>query len=92
MMEYVTVVVYDLTNNRFRTKVSDRCLDYGLKRFQYSGFVGKLTEYRRRNLYQEIVKLIQKSKEPGRVMMIPLPRSSFEKILAFEDTDQKEGD
>lgn len=36
------LVVYDISEDKLRTKVADILLDYGLDRIQYSAFVGKL--------------------------------------------------
>lgn len=34
--------IYDISDNRIRTKVSEKCKDYGLKRLQKSAFFGEL--------------------------------------------------
>ena len=33
-----TYVIYDIVKDRIRKKIADVCLDYGLKRIQYSSF------------------------------------------------------
>ena len=38
----LTWVVYDISSNKTRKKVADRCLDYGLYRVQKSVFLGDL--------------------------------------------------
>jgi CRISPR-associated protein Cas2 len=48
--ELLTIVLYDIPHDRTRTKVSERCLDYGLTRFQFSAFHGRMT----RNLREEL--------------------------------------
>lgn len=47
----VTLFVYDISNDRIRTKVSEICLDYGLKRIQYSAFLGDLSVNRQEELW-----------------------------------------
>ncbi len=47
----VTLFVYDISNDRVRTKVSEICLDYGLKRIQYSAFLGDLSVNRQEELW-----------------------------------------
>ena len=47
----ITLFVYDITSDRVRTKVSQICLDYGLKRIQYSAFLGDLTPNRQEELW-----------------------------------------
>jgi CRISPR-associated protein Cas2 len=37
------LVIYDIPNDRIRGKIADICLDYGLKRIQYSAFRGQLS-------------------------------------------------
>ena len=36
------VLIYDIENDRLRTRVAGICLDYGLERIQFSAFFGKL--------------------------------------------------
>jgi CRISPR-associated protein Cas2 len=38
-----TLLVYDIPDDRVRTRVADTCLDYGLQRIQYSAFFGELS-------------------------------------------------
>jgi CRISPR-associated protein Cas2 len=47
----ITLFVYDITDNRIRTKIAQFCLDYGLKRIQYSAFLGSLTSNRQQELW-----------------------------------------
>ena len=46
--EVALVLIYDIENDRVRTRVSEICLDYGLERIQFSAFFGKLNRNRRR--------------------------------------------
>jgi CRISPR-associated protein Cas2 len=48
--EVSLVLIYDIENDRLRTRASDICLDYGLERIQYSAFFGKLNRNRRQEL------------------------------------------
>lgn len=57
--ETVTVVLYDIPHDRTRTKVSDKCLDFGLTRFQYSAFHGLLSRNRREELVLALESLIE---------------------------------
>lgn len=45
-----TFVLYDIEEDRLRTRVSEICLDYGLERIQYSAFLGRLNRNRRQEL------------------------------------------
>ena len=64
------LLVYDITNDKARTKIADACLDYGLDRIQYSAFCGRLS----RNLQQELMYRIEDliDGSPGRVKLIPI--------------------
>ncbi len=37
------LLVYDIPDDRVRTRVAETCLDYGLLRIQYSAFFGELS-------------------------------------------------
>ena len=45
-----TYVIYDIVEDRIRKKIADVCLDYGLKRIQYSAYLGDINTTRRRAL------------------------------------------
>lgn len=69
-LETLTVVLYDITHDRTRHKVSEKCLDYGLTRFQYSAFQGLLTKNRREELALALEQIIEVY--GGAVSLIPL--------------------
>jgi CRISPR-associated protein Cas2 len=69
-LETLTVVLYDITHDRTRHKVSETCLDFGLTRFQYSAFQGFLTRNRREELALALEQLIEVY--GGAVTLIPL--------------------
>ena len=46
-----TYVIYDIVDDRIRKKIADVCLDYGLKRIQYSAFLGDINTTRRRAMF-----------------------------------------
>ena len=68
--EVSLVLIYDIENDRLRTRVADVCLDYGLVRIQFSAFFGKLNRNRR----QELALRVQNELggENGRVRIIPV--------------------
>lgn len=45
-----TLVLYDVRDDKRRTRVMNACKDYGLARWQYSAYQGKLTGTARREL------------------------------------------
>jgi CRISPR-associated protein Cas2 len=58
-LESTTIVLYDIPHDRTRSKVSEKCLDFGLERFQYSAFHGPLTRNRREELALVLEHLIE---------------------------------
>jgi len=50
------LVVYDISNDRVRSKVADACLDYGLDRIQFSAFLGDLARTHQEELLLTIKK------------------------------------
>jgi CRISPR-associated protein Cas2 len=69
-LETTTIVLYDIPHDRTRTKVSEKCLDFGLVRFQYSAFHGRLTRNRR----EELALLLEQQIEVygGSIALIPV--------------------
>lgn len=51
-------LVYDITDNSLRYKVSEKCLDFGLHRFQKSVFFGELDPEKMNNLAKEIEQVL----------------------------------
>lgn len=48
--DLVTLVIYDVEDDRVRGRVANACKDYGLERIQYSAFRGLLDASRRSEL------------------------------------------
>jgi CRISPR-associated protein Cas2 len=64
------LLVYDIPDDKTRTKVADACLDYGLDRIQYSAFMGWLTTTHRRELMKKMRRLL--GRRPGKIQLFPL--------------------
>jgi|SRR3989344_850822 len=47
-------LIYDISNNGTRKKVSDKCKDYGMFRIQKSAFIGELTANKSEMLMEEL--------------------------------------
>ena len=56
-MELTTLVIYDIEDDRARTRVSEACKDFGLERLQFSCFRGKLSQNKREELYERLRKI-----------------------------------
>jgi CRISPR-associated protein Cas2 len=81
------LLIYDIPNDRIRTKVADFCLDYGLDRVQYSAFLGQLS----RNHMEELMQRIQAKigKAPAKVLLIPIPSDAWAQRLRYENQEKK---
>ena len=56
-MELHTLVIYDVEDDRARTRVAEACKDFGLERIQYSCFQGRLSQNKREELYERMRKI-----------------------------------
>jgi CRISPR-associated protein Cas2 len=70
------IVVYDIQNDRRRTKVCDTCLDYGLDRQQYSVFTGLL---KARQLHALTKELTQMAGDTGHIVIFPVASDEWDK-------------
>jgi len=84
------LLIYDIPNDRIRTKVADFCLDYGLDRIQYSAFIGRLSRNHMEELMERILAKIGDA--PAKVLLIPIPADAWqgrlEHIQEKSDDDQ----
>ena len=55
----MVLIIYDITDDRLRTKVADTLLAYGLTRVQKSAFLGPLTKERLKDLKVKLNRMIQ---------------------------------
>lgn len=80
--EVSLVLIYDIEDDRLRTRVADACLDYGLERIQFSAFFGKLNRNRR----QELALRIQREVGSGsaRVRMIPVCEDDLKDVWVLD--------
>lgn len=77
------LLIYDITDDRARTKVADLCLDYGLERIQYSAFWGNLPRTLQEELLLKIGRVLHG--KAADVRLIPLCERDLErcKQLSF---------
>lgn len=80
------ILVYDIPDDRKRTKIADACLDYGLDRIQFSAFCGWLPAGQQAELMLKVKKIL--GKKPGNVQLIPFCVEDWDKRRVI---DQKEG-
>ena len=82
------LVIYDIPNDRKRTKIADACLDYGLDRVQYSAFVGKLATTHQDELMLKITRTL--GKKPGSVHLYPLCAQDWKSRRLLEQEGSEE--
>jgi CRISPR-associated protein Cas2 len=68
--EVSLVLIYDIENDRIRSRAADVCLNYGLQRIQFSAFFGKLNRNRRQELSLRLQREL--GKQSGRIRIIPV--------------------
>jgi CRISPR-associated protein Cas2 len=88
--EVSLVLIYDIEEDRLRTRISDVCLDYGLERTQFSAFFGKLNRNRRQELAMKLQNEL--GNESGRLRIIPVCEQDLKDMWVLDqyrrDADQ----
>jgi len=59
MVVFATLVVYDISDDKLRTRIEKICKKYGLSHIQRSLFVGFISEEMRKHLFVEILNAIE---------------------------------
>jgi CRISPR-associated protein Cas2 len=88
--EVSVVLIYDIENDRLRTRIADACMDYGLERIQFSAFFGKMNRNRRQELALRLRDEL--GNESGRVRIIPVCEQDLKDMWVLDqyrrDADQ----
>ncbi len=74
------LIIYDITDDNLRTKVAEILKNYGLRRIQYSGFIGELRRSKLNSLKSELRQLLRgprNEKEVRNVQIYPLCDACF---------------
>ena len=87
--EGAQLLIYDIEDDRLRTRISEICLDYGLDRIQFSAFFGKLNRNRRQELALRIQKEV--GEEAARVRIIPVCEADVKEMWVLEQI-RRDGD
>ena len=61
-MLYQVLLIYDIEDDKSRSKIANACFDYGLDRIQYSAYSGKLSRNHQEELMLQIADLIRDGK------------------------------
>lgn len=69
-MELMTLVIYDIEDDRIRHRISEACKDYGLGRIQYSAFSGQLSRNKREELFLRLSRIIKY--DTGKIIIQPV--------------------
>lgn len=80
--EVSLVLIYDIEDDRLRTRVSDICLNYGLERIQFSAFFGKLNRNRRQELSLRLQREVGMSS--GRIRIIPVCEQDLKEMWVLD--------
>lgn len=64
------LLIYDISDDRARTRVADLCLDYGLERIQYSAFWGNLPRTLQEELLLKIQRVLQNKSADVRLISL----------------------
>lgn len=73
------LVLYDIEEDRVRTKIAAACEDFGLDRIQFSAFYGQLGRTHQEELMVRIARLLGKT--AGRIQLIPIAADDWEKRI-----------
>jgi CRISPR-associated protein Cas2 len=83
----LTLVIYDISDDKKRTHLSRKLLSYSLTRVQYSAFKGDLNSHDRFVLSKEIKKFL--STERDSIYIIPLCERCFSLVDIISESDKK---
>ena len=66
----ITLVIYDIPDDRVRNRLAEVCKDYGLQRIQYSAFQGDLNHNRRQELIRRLRRTL--GRNAGNIQVWPV--------------------
>lgn len=79
------LLIYDIADDRVRSKVADACLDYGLDRLQYSAFVGDISRNLQDELFKKVTKLL--GRRSGNIQLIPVCETDWRQRRVKENSE-----
>jgi len=87
-MSVLAWIIYDITDNRIRSKVAKECKKAGLERVQKSVFLGKLKSSRFDELAEKCRSLIEEDQDS--VYLFPFCQDDFKRIVVLGQGFDKE--
>lgn len=89
MMAMMTLVIYDIEDDRVRHHVSEACKDYGLQRIQKSAFRGRLNTNRCEMLYQRLIETL--GRRAGSIHIYVVCNRDARAVVEIEQAAQATG-
>jgi CRISPR-associated protein Cas2 len=83
MEELRTFVIYDIVEDKTRTKIAEACLDFGLVRIQYSAFAGALNRNKREELFLRLRDIL--GDDLGKILVQPVCEKDVLSMLLHEN-------
>jgi CRISPR-associated protein Cas2 len=80
--EASVVLIYDIEDDRLRSRTADICLNYGLERIQFSAFFGMLNRNRRQELSLRLQRELGKAS--GRIRIIPVCEQDLKEMWVLD--------
>lgn len=81
-----TLVVYDIPDDRKRTKIAEALLDYGLDRIQFSAFLGALLPTHQQELMLKVKKIL--GRKPGNIQLFPVCAEDWAKRKVIDQQEK----
>lgn len=81
-------VIYDISENKIRSKVASKCKDYGLYRVQKSSFLGEITKNKAEMLMEEVKDIVGEEFEDC-VFLIPHCKECFNNKIIIGYFDEE---
>ena len=88
VVEKETIVIYDVVSQKVRNRVVDVCKDYGLERFQYSAFRGRLSRNKAEELWERVLEVVEGC--IVRILMVQLCEEDARGLRSFEYGGEEE--
>lgn len=79
-------VIYDISKNKNRKKVSDICKDYGLERMQKSAFWGTITKNKAEMLTLQAKRFLDPKTD--KLLVVPAGKEDFDKKISIGTIDE----
>lgn len=79
------LLIYDIENDKARTKIATACQDYGLDRVQFSAFAGRLSRNHQQELMLKVDSILKDAKGARQVSLIPICEKDWQSRLEVGD-------